>query len=151
MCVFLSLLQITNQLVLGCKRSINAYLTQYSQRSPNNVWSAIENYISQSEDNALNESPVKARKGAQPDAIAKQDFLAILSSCLLLHKQYQDQLRHLKDSLGGSHGLSHISAASFSNSAKKYTSPSFASLNIGTFKPLAANTSPNLMCELQYA
>ena len=135
-----------------CKSSISASLTHYNQMSSNSVWDAIESDISQSEEaaqlNTTIEAPVKTKRGAQQqDVIVKQDLLTILNSCLLLHKQYRDQLRHLKDSLGGSHTLQHVPATSLINSAKKYTSPSLGSINMGSIKPPTANLSPSTGCE----
>ena len=121
--------------------------------SSNSVWDAIENDISQSEEasqlNTPIESPVRAKRGAQQQEFTvKQDLLTILNSCLLLHKQYRDQLRHLRDSLGGSHALQHVAATSLMNSAKKYTSTSLGSINVGSLKPQMANLSPSFGCEL---
>lgn len=158
-------LQITNQLVISCKKAINMYLNQYNQKSnhcnqtstnthqksTNIVWNGIENDILQVPNtlpsSAFTETAAKPKRATQQDELSNQDFLTTLNACLSLHKQYRDQLRHLRDSLGGSHALQHVPVASVGNSVKKYTSPSLGNISVASSKALTPNFSLSLACE----
>lgn len=143
--------QITNQLVMSCKKSINSYLHQCDQKSNNIVWNGIEMDIDQSLSSTqsidFSDSPVKTKRGMQHDDSV--DFLHALNSCLVLHKQYRDQLRNLRDSLGGSHLLQHVPATSFSHSVKKYASPSLGNVSVASNKAHTYNLSPSLPSKCQ--
>ena len=135
---------------MSCKRSINSYLNQCNQKSVNTVWNAIQNDMLQShgssQSSTITESPVKSKRGTQPDDSTNWDFLTTLNACLLLHKQYRDQIRHLRDSLGGSHALQHVPATSVGSYGKKYASPSLGNVSVASSKALT-NFSPSLSCE----
>eukprot|EP00112_Aurelia_sp_Birch-Aquarium-sp1_P007450 Seg1812.3 transcript_id=Seg1812.3/GoldUCD/mRNA.D3Y31 product="hypothetical protein" protein_id=Seg1812.3/GoldUCD/D3Y31 len=135
-------LQITNQLVLSCKKTINAYLMRIGKGSSNIVLKAIENDMALASNNNR-ETAVRVKRGLNSDNKSQLDFLTTLNSCLLLRKQYRDQFRHLRDALGGSHTLQHIAAAPLGMSSKKYPSPSLGS-TASNRALTSSNLSPSL-------
>eukprot|EP00795_Rhopilema_esculentum_P017364 gene17364-8957_t len=137
--------KITNQLVMSCRRAINSYLKRFTQHDAAvSVWNAVESDIVNPSHSGL-ESSIKSKKGTAQEGSASWDFITTLRSCLQLHKQYRDQIRHLKDSLGGSHALQHIPALSFGNTMKKYASPSLGNISTASSKVNASNISPPLL------
>lgn len=139
-------LQITNQLVLSCKKTINAYLMRIGKGSSNIVLKAIENDMALASNNNR-ETAVRVKRGLNSDNKSQLDFLTTLNSCLLLRKQYRDQFRHLRDALGGSHTLQHIAAAPLGMSSKKYPSPSLGS-TASNRALTSSNLSPSLSRKL---
>eukprot|EP00794_Sanderia_malayensis_P000407 gene407-1042_t len=136
--------KVTNQLVISCKRTIQqAILKKYNSDSPHAIWQAIQRHITQ-QTTDTNKPQFKPRKGAHQSDTAQGDFLALLNSCLYLQKQVRDQVRYLKDALGGAHSLQHVPASSF-GLVKKYGSPSVGNISVASSRLMNSNMSPGLL------
>ena len=110
------------------------------KKTSNSIWQAIESYASKQSKDV--DTSIKHKKGQAVDDSTNSDLLPSLNACLLLNKQYRDQIRQLIDAIGGAYSLHHVAGNSSGFALKKNTAASTGNVSNSSSRLWNVGMSP---------
>ena len=139
---FCYLIQVTNQLVSTCKSFLTKTLKKSKSGESEKFWTIVEKELSSITSIEPSTGTKSKRGNSEPDKL-KESFLARLHSCATLHKQYVENLCHLRDGLGGVNSLQHVPGPAIGAAlAKKAVSASQGNISTSPSRILPSTVSP---------